>query len=69
MHADGWTKFIAAWAFIAVAAILAIVAIGMSSAKLVLGVSTETLTPLLGGAAVGAILMTIAGLHFRRQSR
>jgi hypothetical protein len=70
----GWVRFIAVSIFIATGSIVAIVAIELTVArchcsKAVLGIAIEQLPPVLAGVAMGAILMTIVGFYYRRQSR
>ena len=70
----GWNRFITVWSSIAVASIVAIVVIETSLAlcrcsKSLLGVDVEQIPPVLAAAAMGSILMTIVGFHFRKQSR
>jgi hypothetical protein len=68
----GWTRFTAVWSGIAVSAIVAIIVIEVSLAqcrcsRTLLGIDLEQLPPVLAAAAIGSILMTIVGVHFRRQ--
>ncbi len=69
----GWTKFIAVSILITTGSIAAIFLIELTVArchcsKAVLGIAIEQLPPVLAGAAMGSLLMTIVGVHYRRQS-